>query len=160
MTENQEGAVDMTREREEVADNKIKTSFAKVIVRTIEEKPYYEILYFDLSDNSFHIGFGSYRLENVFKWFDEEFKINKTGSAGLLVWLPCKAGNTVYVVAKGDEFRPDSVDEVIINQFKTRAEETIAEVYVGYGRYTELDLDEIYLTKEEAEQALKEARKG
>ena len=79
--------------------------------------------------------------------------------AGLLVRLPCKAGNTVYVVAKGDEFRPDSVDEVIINQFKTRAEETIAEVYVGYGRYTELDLDEIYLTNEEAEQALKEARK-
>lgn len=80
--------------------------------------------------------------------------------SGLLVRLPCKVGDTVYVVAKGDEFRPDSVDEAIINQFKMRAKETIAEVYVGYGRYTELDLDEIYLTKEEGEQALKEARKG
>ncbi len=150
----------MMRKREKNAGNKIKTPFAKVIVRAIEEKPYYEILYLDLLDKSFHIGFGSYCMENVFKWLNEEFKISKTGSAGLLVWLPCKAGNTVHVVAKGDEFRPDRIDEAILNQFKMRAKETIAEVYMGYGRYTELDLDKIYLTKEEAKQALREARNG
>lgn len=110
-------------------------------------------LYITDNDETRHIGQKEAAYAKLKEYEDIE-------EAGLLVRLPCKAGNTVYVVAKGDEFRPDSVDEVIINQFKTRAEETIAEVYVGYGRYTELDLDEIYLTKEEAEQSLKEARKG
>lgn len=54
---------------------KIKTSFAQVIVRKIKEKPYFEILYFDSQDKCFHIGFGSFYLEYVFQWLADEFEI-------------------------------------------------------------------------------------
>lgn len=54
---------------------KIKTSFAQIIVRKIKEKPYFEILYFDNQDKRFHVGFGSSCLEYVFQWLSEEFEI-------------------------------------------------------------------------------------
>lgn len=56
-------------------DNTIRTHFAEIIVRGTADKPYYEILYFDTEDGSYHIGFGSYYLEYVFKWLSEEFEI-------------------------------------------------------------------------------------
>ena len=55
--------------------NTIRTHFAEIIVRGTADKPYYEILYFDTEDGSYHIGFGSYYLEYVFKWLSEEFEI-------------------------------------------------------------------------------------
>lgn len=55
--------------------NKIKTHFAKIIVSSATEKPYYDILYFDPADRTYHIGFGSYYLEYVRKWLAEEFEI-------------------------------------------------------------------------------------
>ena len=55
--------------------NTIRTHFAEIIVRGTADKPYYEILYFDTKDGSYHIGFGSYCLEYVFKWLSEEFEI-------------------------------------------------------------------------------------
>ena len=55
--------------------NTIRTHFAEIIVRGTADKPYYEILYFDTKDGSYHIGFGSYYLEYVFKWLSEEFEI-------------------------------------------------------------------------------------
>ena len=54
--------------------NTIRTHFAEIIVRGTADKPYYEILYFDTEDGSYHIGFGSYCLEYVFKWLSEEFE--------------------------------------------------------------------------------------
>ena len=39
------------------------------------EKPYYQILYFDILDNDWHLGFGSYNLANVQKWYEEELEI-------------------------------------------------------------------------------------
>ena len=55
--------------------NKIKTHFAQIIVSGKAEKPYYEILYFDTDDRTYHIGFGSYCLDYVFKWLSNEFEI-------------------------------------------------------------------------------------
>ena len=55
--------------------NKIKTHFAQIIVHGKAEKPYYEILYFDTEDRTYHIGFGSYCLDYVFKWLSNEFEI-------------------------------------------------------------------------------------
>lgn len=55
--------------------NKIKTHFAQVIVHGTAEKPYYEILYFDTEDRTYHIGFGSYCLDYVFEWLSNEFEI-------------------------------------------------------------------------------------
>ena len=55
--------------------SKIKTHFAKIIVDGTADKPYYNIMYFDPTDREYHIGFGSYYLEYVFKWLSEEFEI-------------------------------------------------------------------------------------
>lgn len=54
---------------------KIKTHFAKIFVGGTIEKPYYNILYFDPTDREYHIGFGPFILEYVFKWLAEEFEI-------------------------------------------------------------------------------------
>lgn len=54
---------------------KIKTTYAQIVVGGRVEKPYFSILYYDPSDNEYHLGFGSYYLEYVFKWLKEEFEI-------------------------------------------------------------------------------------
>ena len=54
---------------------KIKTHFAKIFVGGSVEKPCYNIMYFDPTDREYHIGFGSFTLEYVFKWLAEEFEI-------------------------------------------------------------------------------------
>lgn len=54
---------------------KHKVKSAEIVVRKIDEKPYYEIKYFDLSDNEYCIGYGSYKLEYVFEWLEQCFEI-------------------------------------------------------------------------------------
>ena len=54
---------------------KHKVKSAEIVVGKIDEKPYYEIKYFDLSDNEYHIGYGSYKLEYVFEWLEQCFEI-------------------------------------------------------------------------------------
>lgn len=54
---------------------KHKVKSVEIVVRKIDEKPYYEIKYFDLSDNEYHIGYGSYKLEYVFEWLEQCFEI-------------------------------------------------------------------------------------
>lgn len=54
---------------------KHKVKSAEIVVRKTDEKPYYEIKYFDLSDNEYHIGYGSYKLEYVFEWLEQCFEI-------------------------------------------------------------------------------------
>ena len=55
--------------------NKIKASSAEIVVHGTKEKPYYEIKYFDLSDNETHIGYSSYNLDIVFGYLDKYFDI-------------------------------------------------------------------------------------
>ena len=56
---------------------KIKTQFARIVVGGTLEKPYYNIWYFDPADGEYHIGFGSYCLDNVFHWLAEEFEVTE-----------------------------------------------------------------------------------
>lgn len=56
-------------------EHKIKTPYARIYVSGTPEKPYYGIMYFDLTDGEMHSGFGSYSLDFVFKWFAEEFDV-------------------------------------------------------------------------------------
>lgn len=56
-------------------EEKIKVSDIHIIVTGTKEKPYFEILYHDISDNDWHIGFSSYDLNLVFKWKEECFKL-------------------------------------------------------------------------------------
>lgn len=58
---------------------RIKTHFARVIVDMIDGKPYYNILYFDPRDGEYHVGYGSYTIENTFGWLRENFEINCGG---------------------------------------------------------------------------------
>lgn len=58
---------------------KIKTHFARVVVDRIDDKPYYNILYFDPRDGEYHVGYGSYTIENTFGWLRENFEINCGG---------------------------------------------------------------------------------
>ncbi len=61
--------------RSDCAKTKTKTHFARIVVGGTAEKPYYNILYFDPDDKKYHIGFGSFRLEYVFRYLLEEFEI-------------------------------------------------------------------------------------
>ena len=63
----------------------IKTPLAQIIVSGSAEKPYYEILYFDPADRTYHIGYSSFVLANVFRWLSEVFEI-----------VPCVPGQWVH----------------------------------------------------------------
>ena len=76
--------------QDKVSNDKLKTSFAKIIVEGTSERPFYEILYFDPSNNDFYIGFGSYCLEYVIKWFNEEFEIDKSKVFDVAPVVRCK----------------------------------------------------------------------
>lgn len=55
--------------------NKLVVDDIEVIVRGIANKPYYEIKYREVGNDDYNIGFGSYDLNNVFKWKEEEFDV-------------------------------------------------------------------------------------
>lgn len=55
--------------------NKLVVDDIEVIVRGIENKPYYEIKYREVGNDDYNIGFGSYDLNNVLKWKEEEFEV-------------------------------------------------------------------------------------
>ena len=54
---------------------KIKTSFAKIIVDGTVEKPYYSILWMDKESKEYNIGYSSYYLDYVFKWLEVVFEL-------------------------------------------------------------------------------------
>ena len=47
----------------------------RIIVRMIDDKPYYSIRYFDLDDCRWHVGYSSYKLEFVVEWLRECFDV-------------------------------------------------------------------------------------
>ena len=55
--------------------NKLVVDDIEVIVRGIANKPYYEIKYREVGNDDYNIGFGSYDLNNVIKWKEEEFEV-------------------------------------------------------------------------------------
>ena len=67
--------IDRDMESTAACGHKIKTPYAKIFVGGTAEKPYYNILYFDPADREFHVGFGSFSLDYVFKWLADEFEI-------------------------------------------------------------------------------------
>ena len=55
--------------------NKLVVDDIEVIVRGIANKPYYEIKYREVGNDDYNIGFGSYDLNNVLEWKEEEFEV-------------------------------------------------------------------------------------
>lgn len=70
---------------------KIKTHFAKIIVGGTAKKPYYDILYFDPKDRTYHIGFGSFCLDYVFEWLSEEFEIVEATTVDAVEVVRCRS---------------------------------------------------------------------
>ena len=60
---------------------KIKAVDPKIIVGGKADKPYYQIEYYDLSDNEWHIGYGSGYLANVKEWLKTCFEVVNTDVA-------------------------------------------------------------------------------
>lgn len=56
---------------------RIKVSCLDIIVTMIGKKPYYEIKYKEIGEDVYHVGYSSYKLENVLAWKDECFEIVK-----------------------------------------------------------------------------------
>lgn len=56
---------------------KIKVTDIDIIVDPVlvDGKPYCEIKYKEVGENDYHLGFGSFSLENVMKWRREEFEL-------------------------------------------------------------------------------------
>lgn len=77
--------IDNLKGQEELEVEKIKVTEAEIVVRGTVDKPYYVIVYHEVGKDYNNEGFGSYRLENVFKWRDERFE--KVGEAD---WIPCE----------------------------------------------------------------------
>lgn len=57
--------------------DKIRVSSAEIVVHGTKERPYYEIKYFDLSDNEMRIGYSSYNLDFVFDYLEKYFEVVK-----------------------------------------------------------------------------------
>lgn len=54
---------------------RIKVSYLEIIVTMIGKKPYYEIKYKKIREDYYHVGYSSYKLENVLAWRNECFEI-------------------------------------------------------------------------------------
>lgn len=67
----------MINEEVKACDNKkhekINASYAQIVVGDILAEPYFELLYFNLEDNRWHVGFGSFCLYQVGNWLQEYF---------------------------------------------------------------------------------------
>lgn len=54
---------------------KIKTTFAEIVVHGTKDRPYYEIMYYDIEGDVMCIGYSSYCLDIVFKYLENYFDI-------------------------------------------------------------------------------------
>ena len=67
---------------------RIKVDKAMIIVSGTKEKPYFEIKYMEAGQHSYHIGYSSYDLNNVFQWREECFEVLK-GDKYNNGWIQC-----------------------------------------------------------------------
>lgn len=59
-------------------NEKIKAINPQIVVHGTPEKPYYEISYYDTTDNKWHIGYSSYDLQTVKEYLENCFEIIET----------------------------------------------------------------------------------
>lgn len=56
-------------------DTKNKVTSLEIIVRMIDNKPYYEIKHKKVGEDYYHVGYSSFNIDNVLKWRDECFEL-------------------------------------------------------------------------------------
>lgn len=69
------GVAFLKRKVSENDDTKNKVTSLKIIVKMIDNKPYYEIKYKKVGEYYYHIGYSSFNIDNVLKWRDECFEL-------------------------------------------------------------------------------------
>lgn len=47
----------------------------EIVIRGTIERPYFEIKYKEMGNDKYNVGYGSYFLDKVFRWKEEEFEI-------------------------------------------------------------------------------------
>lgn len=67
--------IDNLKSQEELEVKKLKVTKADIVVKGNVDKPYYVIVYHEVGKDYDNEGFGSYYLENVFKWREENLEI-------------------------------------------------------------------------------------
>lgn len=55
--------------------NMVKVNSLEIIVRMIDDKPYYEVKYREVGKKEYSIGYSSYSLKTVLGFIDEYFEI-------------------------------------------------------------------------------------
>lgn len=63
-------------------DTKNKVTSLEIIVRMIDNKPYYEIKYKKVGEYYYHVGYSSFNIDNVLKWRDECFELVESDREG------------------------------------------------------------------------------
>lgn len=100
--------------------NKLKVTETEIIVRGTVDKPYFEIKYHEVGKLYNNIGFGSYSLENVFKWKDEYFEIVKSANENnAKMTITCNRNNTNQIIISitDDNFKKDTDIIITPEQF-------------------------------------------
>lgn len=100
--------------------SKIRVTKAEIIVRGTVDKPYFEIKYHEVGKTYNNIGFGSYSLENVFKWKDEYFEIVKSANENnAKMTITCNRNNTNQIIISitDDNFKKDTDIIITPEQF-------------------------------------------
>lgn len=59
--------------------NMVKVNSLEIIVRMIDDKPYYEVKYREVGKKEYSIGYSSYSLKTVLGFIDEYFEIVESG---------------------------------------------------------------------------------
>ena len=143
---------------------RIKVSCLDIIVTTTGKAPYYEIKYKEIGEDVYHVGYGSYKLENVLAWRDECFEIMTSPQTNFLR-LPCKVGDKVYQISE-NFIEPCTVETIFLGNYRDRSGNWCNMAEIHYDRddcpyvSTEIyftDIGEtVFLTETEAEAKLKE----
>ena len=82
--------IDNLKGQEELEVKKLKVTKADIVVKGNVDKPYYVIVYHEVGKDYDNEGFGSYYLENVFKWRDEELEMVDEKKQPKTDWIPCE----------------------------------------------------------------------
>ena len=89
-------------------DTKNKVTFLEIIVRMIDNKPYYEIKYKKVGEDYCHVGYSSFNIDNVLKWRDECFEL-----------VDVKATNADRIRNMSDEELAEFIEQISTDSMET-----------------------------------------
>ena len=89
-------------------DTKNKVTSLEIIVRMIDNKPYYETKYKKVGEDYYHVGYSSFNIDNVLKWRDECFEL-----------VDMKATNADRIRNMSDEELAEFIEQISTDSMET-----------------------------------------